>query len=189
MGGLHNLRWLIAAICMLAPITATCDEQPVNWRVAVSTLAGERTRAEACASDLKLHGEPAEVRSGALEYEYARADFNELIVGLIIALDEDAEPGNLKALQKDMQQSFDKRLAFCKRVLARLPKEQGEKSGIFDLLGEVAASVIDAIAKIFIEVKIGGDRLTQKAIQTQLEATKWLRFSEISSPEPRSSHQ
>ena len=58
----------------------------VTWQEAVARLARERTLAETCAALLKRNGDTAGIARGVLAYGEAKAEYDGIIAGLIVAL-------------------------------------------------------------------------------------------------------
>ena len=60
--------------------------QEINWQEAVARLAQERTQAETGVRLLKKHGNAAAIDRGALAYGEAKAEYDGIIAGLVVAL-------------------------------------------------------------------------------------------------------
>jgi hypothetical protein len=59
-----------------------------------------------------------------------------------------------------------------------LPKIQGQKSPIVDIVEAAVKPVMDALVAIWSRTR-DDDALMRKTIQTQLEATSWLTFNKV----------
>ena len=152
--------------------------QEINWQEAVARLARERTLAETCVALLKRYGDKAAQDRSSVAYGEAKAEYDGVIAGLVVALARKSQPESLTDLQSRLQRGFDKRETFCRSVEPLLPKTQGEKSPIADIVGGVVKPVIDAIVAIWSRTR-DDDALMRKTIQTQLEATSWLAFDKV----------
>jgi hypothetical protein len=155
----------------------------ITWQEAIARLARERTVAETCAALLKKRGDPAAVDRGALAYGEAKAEYDGIIAGLIVALARRAEPITLPALQERLQCAIAKREAFCSNVRTDVPSlASGEKGVISEILeGTIKGAIgplIDAVKTIWIRSR-DDDTLMHKVIETQLEATAWRDFLAI----------
>jgi len=154
--------------------------EDIGWQEAVARLAYERTRAETCVKALKACGDPAAIKRGEIAYGEAKAEYDGIIQGLIVALARKGEPASLPDLEARMQRGFAARDAFCKSVRALAPSSAGQKSVIADIVRGAVGPVIDAIKAIWMRSK-DDDSLMRKTIQTQLEAALWSAFASISS--------
>jgi hypothetical protein len=158
--------------------------EDIGWQEAIARLAYERTRAETCARALKAYGDPAAIQRGEIGYGEAKAEYDGIIQGLIVALARKGEPTSLPDLEARIQRGFEAREAFCKSVQALAPSGAGQKSVIADIVkdavGGVVGPVVDAIKAIWIRSK-DDETLMRKTIQTQLEAALWPAFASISS--------
>jgi hypothetical protein len=178
-----RLRWPLAAVLTLCILSAAFAEE-IGWQEAVARLAYERTKAETCVKELKKYGDKdkAAVSRGEDAYNDAKAEYDGIIQGLIVALARASEPASLPDLEARMQRGFDTRDAFCKSVQPLIPSTGGQRSPITDIVGGVVGPVIDAIKAIYLRGK-DDDALMRKTIETQLEATSWPAFASIT-PSP-----
>ena len=154
--------------------------EEINWQEAVARLAQERTQAEACARVLKRYGDAEARGRGGLAYDEAKAEYDGVIAGLIVALAQKGKPASLPDLQARLQHGFDKREAFCKEAQALLSQTGGEKGLIDQIVSGVAKPLIDALVGLYTKTKDEG-ALTRKTIQTQLEAASWPSFASVTS--------
>jgi hypothetical protein len=160
---------------------ADTQTKPMTWQAAVEELLRERTRAESCVGVLMRYGEPAAVAQGALAYGEAKAEYDGVISGLVMALAQKGQPQSLDDLQARLRRGFDKRAAFCRSVLQLVPSDLGQKGvlGDGDPLGAVAEPLSYAVVAIWSRVR--DDKvLVRKTIQNQLEATAWPTFDKVS---------
>jgi hypothetical protein len=88
------------------------------------------------------------------------------------------KPESLPDLQARLQHGFDTRQAFCLSVEPLVPKSQGEKSPIADIVSGVVKPLTDAVVAIWSRTR-DDDALIRKTIQTQLEATSWVAFDKV----------
>jgi hypothetical protein len=152
--------------------------EEINWQEAVARLAGERTLAETCVMLLKRYGDQTEQARGELAYSGAKAEYDGVIVGLVVALARKGQPESLPDLQARLQRGFDKREAFCRGIEPLIPKRQGEKNLVADIVGGAVKPLIDAVVAIWSRTK-DDDALSRRTIRTQLEATSWQAFDKI----------
>jgi hypothetical protein len=170
-------RWLLIALVVSVTVTAL-HAQEINWQEAVARLARERTLAETCVGLLKRYGDKAAQARGAIAYGAAKADYDEVIAGLVVALARKEQPESLPDLQARLQRGFDERAAFCRNVDPLVPKAHGQKSPITDIIEGAVKPVTDALVTIWSRTR-DDDALMRKTIQTQLEATSWPAFDKV----------
>jgi hypothetical protein len=175
--------WLLISLAVCVMVTAL-HAQEINWQEAVARLAGERTLAERCVALLKEYAgnDRATLARGSLAYDDAKAEYDGVIAGLVVALARKGQPESLPDLQARLQRGFDRREAFCRSVEPLVPKPQGEKGPIADIVGGAVKPVIDALVAIWSRTR-DDDALMRKTIETQLEATSWLAFDKVA-PSP-----
>ncbi len=178
-GGLARNPWrplllLATTVSYAAPVSQ------ITWQDAVARLSRERGLAETCAAVIIKYGDKTTVGRGAIDYGEAKADYDGLIRGLIIALSQDGAPESLSELQVQLQRAHDRLEAFCSeaRKLAPPPKA-GTKGPLFDMVGESIGKLVEAVATIWAK-KIDVAESTKKTIQTQLEASEWPTFDKVS---------
>ena len=158
----------------------------IGWQEAVARLAGERTRAEACAALLKAHGTEADRAHGALLYAEAKAEVDAVIGGLVAAIADGRKPKSLPDLEARLQRGVEARERFREQVVALLPAlppgtaRSEAARGISDVLGlgELVTSLVEA-AKELVLRWADEDALTRKTIRTQLDATRWREFADV----------
>jgi hypothetical protein len=156
--------------------------QEVSWQEAVARLARERTLAETCVTLLKKYGDAAARDRGSLAYGQAKAEYDGVIGGLVVALARKGQPESLPDLQAQLQRGFELRDAFCRSVQPLLPPSSGQKGWIADIVEGAVKPVIDALVAIWSRTR-DDDALMRKTIQTQLEATSWPSFDKVA-PSP-----
>jgi hypothetical protein len=175
------------ALLALFTLTGSGIGQPViiSWSDAVSQLAGERAKAENCVALMKKYGDEAERARGEITYTSAKADFDAVIAGLVVALSAGKTPASLSSLQDKLSSGVSGRVAFCGAVSGLLPKTAGqtEKSVILDIakmvpFEQLIKSLSDGVSALYANHR-SDDALTRKAIQTQLESSRWPAFSEV----------
>jgi hypothetical protein len=171
------LRWLLVVALVVAGTALRAQE--INWQEAVARLAQERTQAETCVRLLKKYGDAAGVDRGALTYGEAKAEYDGIVAGLIVALAQKQQPASLADLQARLQRGFDKREAFCRSVQPLIPAPKpGEKGIIDEIVSGAIGPVIQAVQAIYMRAK-DENALTRATIQTQLEATSWPAFAAV----------
>jgi hypothetical protein len=173
-----RVAWLLLVSLAVAVAASPLRAQEINWQEAVARLAQERTRAETCVVWLRKYGDAAAKDRGALAYGEAKAEYDAVIVGLVVALARKAQPESLPDLQARLQRGFDEREAFCRSALALVPPDSGQKGPIAEVVTGVAKPVIDAVVAIWSRTR-DDDALMRKTIQTQLEATSWPAFDKV----------
>jgi hypothetical protein len=175
-------RWL--ALTFLAVVVAgtALHGQEINWQEAVARLARESARVEICASVLKKYGNPTAIERGSISYGEAKAEYDAIIAGLIVALARKEQPASLSDLQASLQRGFDKREAFCQSAQSHIPQDKGEKSVVEEIVKDAIGPIIQAVQAIYSKAK-DDDALTHKTMQTQLEATSRPAFASVS-PSP-----
>jgi hypothetical protein len=119
--------WLLLSLAVCVTVTAL-HAQEINWQEAVARLARERTLAETCVGLLKRYGDKAAQARGAVAYGEAKADYDEVIAGLVVALARKEQPESLPDLQARLQRGFDERAAFCRSVDPLVPKAHGQRA-------------------------------------------------------------
>jgi hypothetical protein len=153
--------------------------QEISWQEAIACLARERTAAETCAALLKKRGDAAAIDRGALDYGEAKAEYDGIIKGLIVALAQKAEPTSLPDIEARLQRGFAKREAFCRMVQALVPAPPaGEKGFLEEAVKGAVGPLVDAIKAIWLRSR-DDDMLVRETIETQLEATAWPEFASI----------
>jgi hypothetical protein len=173
-----SMRRSLLVLLVLGVAGAAALAQEVNWQEAVARLARERTLAETCAGLLKKHGDPATQARLSITYGEAKAEYDGVIAGLSVALARKGQPESLPDLQARLERGFDQREAFCRSVEPLVPKSQGQKSPIADIVSGAVKPVIDALVAIWSRTR-DDDALMRKTIQTQLEATSWPAFDKV----------
>lgn len=168
--------WLPLFASVLAGTGLRAEE--IGWQEAVARLARERTQAETCARVLKKYGDAGARDRGSLTYGEAKAEYDGVIAGLVVALARKERPASLPDLEARLQRGFDKREAFCKAVQVLMPRADGEKGVIDQIVSGVSKPLIEAMVAIYFRAR-DDDALTRKTIQTQLEAASWPSFASV----------
>ena len=167
------------AVAVLIVSAAAASAADTGWQEAVARLAYERTKAETCVKALKAYGDQAAIKRGEITYGEAKADYDGIIQGLIVALARKGEPASVPDLEARMQRGFNARDAFCRSVQPLVPSSAGQKGVITDIISGVVGPLIEAVKAIWMRSK-DDDLLMRKTIETQLEATSWPPFASIS---------
>jgi hypothetical protein len=175
-------RWLAPSLLAVLVAGTALHAQEINWQEAVARLARESARVEICASILKTYGNPTAIERGSISYGEAKAEYDAIIAGLIVALARKEQPGSLSDLQASLQRGFDKREAFCQSAQSLTPQDKGEKRVVEEIVKDAIGPIIQAVQAIYSKAR-DDDALTHKTIQTQLEATSRPAFASIS-PSP-----
>jgi hypothetical protein len=161
-------------------VPAVVRAQAMRWPEAVATLAAERTRAETCVRLLKRHagGDAAALSRGELAYAEAKAEMDAVMAGLTVVIVQGDPPPDLADLEARLTRGVQAREAFCKQVTALVPPDPGTRNLLVQLVGAVLPPLLEA-ARTLYTGRTEQDRLLRQTIQTQLEATKWSRFADI----------
>jgi hypothetical protein len=179
---MKRARWWLLVLLAVGTVGTALRAQEINWQEAVARLASERTLAETCVALLKQYGDPASQARGSITYGEAKAEYDGVIAGLVVALTRKGQPESLPNLQARLQRGFDEREAFCRSVEPLIPKGSGEKGPIADIVTGAVKPLINALVAIWSRTR-DDDALMRKTIQTQLEATSWPSFDKVS-PSP-----
>jgi hypothetical protein len=153
------------------------QEKKLNWQDAVALLTKERTLAVENLKVLKVHGGAEVVFRGRVLYGYAKAEYDGIINGLLVAVASKNNPTSLSNLQDNLRQAFEKREDFCRIVKELHNSAEGQK----DISGIVTATIgplIEALKAIFLKTQTA-DELTRKTIQTQLRAALWPEYESV----------
>jgi hypothetical protein len=179
------------ALLALVSLTGSAIAQPaaISWPDAVGQIAGERAKAETCVALMKKYGDGAQKARGEITFTNAKADFDAVIAGLIVALSAGQTPASLSSLQAKLSSGVSGLAGFCGTVVDLLPKSAGqtEKGVMVDIaemipLEQVLKMLTEGISALYTNHR-GDDALTRRTIQTQLEAARWPAFSEVKAAE------
>jgi hypothetical protein len=178
---------LLALFLMTGSVSA--QSAAISWPDAVGQIAGERAKAETCVGLMKKYGDEAQRARGEITYTGAKADFDAVIAGLIVALSAGQTPASLSGLQDRLSGGVSGRVEFCGTVSNLLPKTAGqtEKGVMVDIakaipLEQLFKMLSDGVSALYTNHR-SDDLLTRKTIQTQLEAARWPAFSEVKAAE------
>ena len=101
------MRGLRGAIILLAVcVISAAFAEEIGWQEAVARLAYERTKAETCVKELKKYGDEAAINRGEDAYDDAKAEYDAIIEGLIVALARKGEPVSLPDLEGSVAGGF-----------------------------------------------------------------------------------
>jgi hypothetical protein len=143
--GAAHVWVLLALVVWAAP--ALGQTARIGWPEAVSRLAEERSTAELCVASLKRYGNQEQIAQGRLAYGTAKADFDGVIAGLVIALAEGGNPDSLPSLDAKLAHGATGLGQFCKTVSEVMPAASGQK-GILD---EMVKASVDPVIKALSE--------------------------------------
>jgi len=175
------------ALLALFTLTDSVIAQPaaISWPDAVGQIAGERAKADTCVALMKKYGDDAQRVRGEITYTNAKADFDAVIAGLIVALSAGQTPASLSSLQEKLSSGVSGLSQFCGAVVDLLPKAAGqtEKSVMVDIakmipLEQLLKILSDGVSALYTNHR-SDEALTRRTIQTQLEAARWPAFSEV----------
>jgi hypothetical protein len=175
----HGCPGIVMLVALLL-VPAVVRAQAMRWPEAVAALAAERTRAETCGRLLKRHAgrDAAALSRGELAYAAAKAEVDAVIAGLIVVLAERGTPPQLSDLEARLTRGVQAREAFCRQVTTLVPEDPGTRNLLVQLSGAVLPPLLEA-ARTLYAGQTEQDRLLRQTIQTQLEATTWSRFADI----------
>ena len=172
-------------VCMLMAlllVPAVVRAQVMNWQGAVAALAEARERAETCVRVLKRHagGDAAALSRGELAYAEAKADVDAVIRGLIVVLAQGGTPPDLADLEARLTRGVRVREALCMQATTLLPSDPGTRDLIrlIQLGGAALPPLLEAVRALYTG-QTEQDHLRRQTIQTQLEATEWKAFVDI----------
>ncbi len=176
----HIRSWLLVGFALFSePVVA----QEMRWQDAVARLEGERSQAITCAGVVRKYARPGAADLAALDYGAAKAEYDAVISGLVVALARKEAPASLSDLQGRLQRGFEKREAFCTEAKAMLPAAAGGEKGVIEgIVSGIAKPLIDALKAIYFRSR-DDNALMRATIQTQLEATRWPEFGSVT-PSP-----
>jgi hypothetical protein len=153
----------------------------VSWQQAVGVLTAERERAETAARLIRRFGATAEVARAELTYGDGKAESDALIASLQVALQEGYGADDRPALEQRLQRVAAARLALARQADALLPPAEGEKGLLGDIVKELLAPFVQAVAAVWNRWHERDD-LVRATIATQLEAARWRPFASLDAP-------
>jgi hypothetical protein len=177
--GYTHILTALALLVSTAPRISLAD---IGWPEAVGRLAGERSKADTCASLFKEYADKQQIAQGQLAYGEAKANFDAVIAELITALTEGGNPKSLPSLETDLEHGATALVNFCKMVSDLLPDTSGQRGVLADIVKGAIQPVIEALSKAIAAIYNNSGKeaaLTRETIKTQLEAAKWPNFAEV----------
>jgi hypothetical protein len=179
-GRLARGRPGISVLVALLLLPTVVSAQVTDWQDAIAALAAERDRAETCVRVLKRHAgnDTAALSRGELAYVAAKADIDAVIAGLIVVLAQRGSPPDLAKLEMRLTRGVQAREAFCTQVIDLVPPDPGTRDLRAQLVGAFL-SLLQKAARTLYEFVMDQDYQRRQTIQTQLEATKWSAFADI----------
>jgi hypothetical protein len=152
--------------------------EPIGWPEAMARLAGERTRAVACATRARALDAATAQALGA-RYAEAKADIDAVIAGLSVALAEGKAPVSLSDLEARLTAGLAACERFCRAVMQHYPPpEAGERGWVKDVLDVAVKPLMEAVAELYKRIS-ESDRLRRDNIRAQLEAMRWPKFDAV----------
>jgi hypothetical protein len=151
----------------------------------IRVLAEERVLGENAAALLGRFGrnDAGLLIEGERLYSAAQAAFNGLIAQLQLELVQTRKPSESEAFGQALAAAVERRKALLALVTERIPREEGAKSGLVDLIaGALAGSVGELISKVTeAATTLWGEfrRAKQERrdeIRSRLEAQRWRPF-------------
>jgi hypothetical protein len=119
--------------------------EDIGWPEAVDRLAGERSKAEACAATFKEFASPQQMPKGQLAYGAAKADYDAVIAGLETALGPGETPKGLPGLDAELERGASALGQFCQMTSDVLPNSAGQKGVVEDIVKGATEPVIGAL--------------------------------------------
>jgi hypothetical protein len=170
----------VFVLVVLLLVPAVVQAQTMCWPEAVAALAAERTRAEPCVRLLKRHAgdKAAALSHSELTYASAKAEVDAVIAGLTIVLAQRGTPPDLPDVETRLTRGVQAREAFCRQVTALVPEDPGTRDLLVQITSVVLPPLLEA-ARTLYTGQTEQDRLLRQTIQTQLEATTWSAFADI----------
>jgi hypothetical protein len=179
--GKKTMRWpaLFLAMLMVCVGLGASGAEGVGWQEAVARLTYERSQVKICVAILKKYdSKPAKDR-GALVYDEAKAEYDAVIAGLIVALAEGQRPVSLPDLEERLQRGFEKRTSFCESARAVMPPPPtGQKGPVDEIVKAMVEPLADAVSAIW-RWKMDANTQIKDTIKLQLEDAKWPSFESV----------
>jgi len=174
------MRWWATLALAVLLLAAPARAQPApGWQEVIGDLAAERTRAATCVALLKRHApDDAALGRGELAYGDAKAAMDAIIAELVVVVAEGAAPAAVPDLERRLAETLAARQAFCARVTALLPEDEGTKSGLLAALLAPADAVVEGVFALILDAR-AADRLERQTIRIQLEAQRWPAFADV----------
>jgi hypothetical protein len=117
---------------------------------------------------------------GAVAYNEAKAEYDAVIAGLVVALAESERPVSLPDLETRLQRGFEKRTSFCEAARAVMPPPPtGQKGSAEEIVSGAVGPLVDAVKAIWLR-KMDANAQTNETIKLQLEDAKWPSFASVS---------
>lgn len=152
----------------------------------IRVLAEERVLGENAAVLIGRfsQGDAALLAEGERLYTGARAGFAGLIAQLQLELAESRTPSESEAFGQALATAVEQRKALLAFVAARVPREEGTKSGLGALIagalagsvGELISGVTEAAVTLWREFR-GAGQERRDDIRARLEAEQWRPFA------------
>jgi hypothetical protein len=101
-----------------------------------------------------------------------------VIAGLIVVLAQGGNPPDLADLETRLTRGVQAREEFCRQVAALVPPDPGTRNLLVQLVGAFLPSLLEAARTLYTGTT-AQDRLLRQTIQTQLEATTWAPFADL----------
>jgi hypothetical protein len=154
----------------------------MTWQEAVAQLTEQRYKAENYAGLLRKYGDEAQIARGRLTYINAKADADAVIAGLITALSTGQPPESLSSLQARLSSSVSGLAQLGEMVSKLLPDTAGQKDILVDIVKGAIEPLLkklsDGVSTLYNNYRTDKAQ-TRGTIKTQLEAARWLEFSEV----------
>ncbi|TFV47732.1 hypothetical protein [Bradyrhizobium niftali] len=181
---MRNLFFILAIVVtfFFSSSNSMWAADEMRWPEAIGQLLGEKTRALTCARAFRTYASKKQLPGGIAAYNAAKADYDQIIGGLSIAIVQGKDPGNLSDLQTNLEHGVKHLEAFCKMADAVRPKREGEK-GVWDTLlklpiDELIKSVGQGVSTLYTDHR-KDDELTRQTINNGLSAARWPEFEAI----------
>jgi len=154
----------------------------------IRVLTEERVLGEDAALLLARSGREDAVllAEGELVYTHAQAAFNGLIAQLQLELAQTRKPSESEAFGQALAMAVERRKALLAFVAGHIPREEGAKSGLWELIagvlagsvGELISGVSDAAVTLWREFREARQERREE-IRARLEAERWRPFAAV----------
>ena len=176
---MRRALWLMALIvgCSAAWFAAAQD---ISWQEAVARLTYERSQVKTCVAMLKKYGSKPAKDRGAVAYDEAKAEYDAVIAGLIVALAggrarQPAGPGGAAAARVREADSF------CNGAGGDAATTTGQKGAVAEIVSGVVGPLVDAVKAIWLRKMDATPRRTRQSSRSW--RMLWPSFESVS-PSP-----
>jgi hypothetical protein len=173
-------RLLLVALASIVPAALCIAEIHLGWPEVIALLAKAKTQATACVQVLKANGNSASIGTAQLTYGMAEAEMDGVIAGLTTALFQGGDPSSLPTARTSLDAVGKGLKEICDAAVKTV---MPNTKGVWE---EIAKGAVEPLFKAISDgVSALWARHTEKGTlereteRSQLEASKWPRFSDI----------